>query len=173
MQQHLACGDLAALSPFQAATKPWMVLHTRSRQEKAVARFFAAATIRHYLPLMDRVTIVRGRKTTTKIPLLPGYVFISGDLDDAYRATSTRRVCQIILVPDQHQLVAELDGHDVAALRSVLLDLPLDTDKPTAIICHTVKGKGVEFIENDMAWHHKNRVSDDELQSLYAALEAN
>lgn len=68
---------------------------------------------------------------------------------------------------------AEVDGHDVMALRSVLLNLPLDTGKPTAIICHTVKGKGVEFIENDMEWHHKNRVSDEEFQSLYAALETN
>jgi len=67
----------------------------------------------------------------------------------------------------------ELDGHDVAALRSVLLDLPIDPGKPTAIICHTVKGKGVKFIENDMEWHHKSRVSDEELQSLYAELEVN
>ena len=64
----------------------------------------------------------------------------------------------------------ELDGHDVDALRSVLLEPPADSGKPTAIICHTVKGKGIGFIENDMEWHHKNRVSDEELQSLYAAL---
>ena len=67
---------------------------------------------------------------------------------------------------------AEVDGHDVEALRSVLNNLPINQDKPTAIICHTVKGKGVEFIENDMAWHHKSRVSDEELDSLYAALGA-
>jgi transketolase len=66
----------------------------------------------------------------------------------------------------------EVDGHDVEELRSVLNDLPIDQDKPTAIICHTVKGKGVEFIENDMTWHHKSRVSDEELDSLYAALGA-
>ena len=65
---------------------------------------------------------------------------------------------------------AEVDGHDVEAMRSVLNDLPIHQDKPTAIICHTVKGKGVEFIENDMAWHHKSRVSDEELDSLYTAL---
>ena len=68
---------------------------------------------------------------------------------------------------------AEVDGHDVLALRSGLLNLPLDTSKPAAIICHTVKGKGVEFIENNMEWHHKNRVSDEEFRSLYAALETN
>ena len=65
---------------------------------------------------------------------------------------------------------AEVDGHDVGSLRSLLLDLPLDSEKPSAIICHTIKGKGVKFIENDMEWHHKSRVSDEELQSLHAAL---
>ena len=66
----------------------------------------------------------------------------------------------------------EVDGHDVEKLRSVLLNLPVNTGKPAAIICHTIKGKGVEFIENDMEWHHKNRLSDEEIQSLSAALEA-
>ena len=66
----------------------------------------------------------------------------------------------------------EVDGHDVTALQSALLNLPNDSGKPTAIICHTIKGKGAGFIENDMEWHHKNRISDDELQALHAALEA-
>ena len=57
-------------------------------------------------------------------------------------------------------------------VRSVLTRLPIEHNKPTAIICHTVKGKGIEFIENDMDWHHKSRVSDEELESLYAALGA-
>ena len=68
---------------------------------------------------------------------------------------------------------AEVDGHDVAALRSMLLNLPLDPGKPTAIICHTVKGKGVAFAENDMEWHHKNRVTDEEFEALYEALDGN
>ena len=67
----------------------------------------------------------------------------------------------------------EVDGHDVDEVRSVLNRLPIEQNKPTAIICHTVKGKGIEFIENDMGWHHKSRVSDEELKSLYAALGAN
>ena len=66
----------------------------------------------------------------------------------------------------------EVDGHNVDELQSVLSDLPFDSNKPSAIICHTVKGKGVDFMENNMDWHHKNRVSDDELAALYKALEA-
>ena len=66
----------------------------------------------------------------------------------------------------------DVDGHDPEALLSVLSHVPLESPKPTAIICHTVKGKGVGFTENDMEWHHKNRLSDGEIQALMASLEA-
>jgi transketolase len=67
----------------------------------------------------------------------------------------------------------EVDGHDVNALRSVLSSLPLEPDKPSVIICHTVKGKGIGFIENNLNWHHKSSITDKEIQSLRAALEEN
>ena len=66
--------------------------------------------------------------------------------------------------------VAEVDGHDIEDVRSTLRSLPIAPDKPTAIICHTVKGKGIQFIENDMEWHHKSQISEKDFQSLYAAL---
>jgi len=67
--------------------------------------------------------------------------------------------------------VKEVDGHHVDALRSVLSNLPLAPDKPSVIICHTVKGKGIEFVENNPEWHHKNKITDEEIRSLLAALE--
>ena len=66
----------------------------------------------------------------------------------------------------------DIDGHDPDALLSVFSNLPLEPHKPSAVICHTVKGKGVPFTENDMEWHHKNRLSDGEIQALMASLEA-
>jgi len=69
--------------------------------------------------------------------------------------------------------VAEVNGHSVEELRSVFSQLPLQADKPNAVICHTVKGKGVNFVENNMSWHHKGKVTDKEIQSLLAALEEN
>ena len=68
--------------------------------------------------------------------------------------------------------VAEVDGHDVAALRDVLKQVPLDADKPTAIICHTVKGKGIGFAENDPNWHHKSTIDAKLIDELYQALGA-
>ena len=67
--------------------------------------------------------------------------------------------------------VTEVDGHNVDELRSALSGLPIEDSKPNAIICHTVKGKGVDFVENNMAWHHKNRVTEEEIRSLLSQLE--
>ena len=65
----------------------------------------------------------------------------------------------------------ETDGHDVTALRNLFARLPLAQDRPTAIICHTVKGKGISFAENDANWHHKSKISQDVVDKLQTALE--
>ena len=65
----------------------------------------------------------------------------------------------------------EVDGHDVMALRNVFRQLPLSADKPTAIICHTVKGKGIPFAENDPNWHHKAKLPAETVSKMYGALE--
>ena len=49
----------------------------------------------------------------------------------------------------------ELDGHDLAALLAALKREPDGTGRPRAIICHTVKGKGVSFMEDDNNWHYR------------------
>jgi transketolase len=67
--------------------------------------------------------------------------------------------------------VAEVDGHDVAALRETCVRLPLAAGKPSAIICHTVKGKGIPFAENDAEWHHKSKIGGDLVARMYGALE--
>lgn len=66
---------------------------------------------------------------------------------------------------------AEVDGHDVAALRETFARLPFAADKPSAIICHTVKGKGLPFAENDAEWHHKSKIGGDLVARMYGALE--
>jgi len=68
--------------------------------------------------------------------------------------------------------VQEVDGHDVGQLRAALGRTPFDSSKPSAIICHTIKGKGASFVENNLNWHHKNKVTDEEIKSLLAELEA-
>lgn len=52
--------------------------------------------------------------------------------------------------------VVEIDGHDLEAIERALNSLPQETGKPTAIIAHTVKGKGVSFMEHKLEWHYKS-----------------
>ncbi len=65
----------------------------------------------------------------------------------------------------------EVDGHDVGALREVFRQLPAAPDRPTAIICHTVKGKGIPFAEHDPNWHHKSKINKDVIAKLHGVLE--
>ncbi len=52
--------------------------------------------------------------------------------------------------------VHELDGHDHDALAAALAAPPPVAGRPTAIVAHTVKGKGVSFMEGRLAWHYSN-----------------
>ena len=65
----------------------------------------------------------------------------------------------------------EVDGHDVDALSALFRELAFDGDKPTAIIAHTVKGRGVPVAEHQPSWHHKNKFTEDEVRAIAAALE--
>jgi transketolase len=66
----------------------------------------------------------------------------------------------------------EVDGHDVKALEKLFASLPFESGRPSAVICHTVKGKGVAFAENNLKWHHKSTLKADEIQDLLGAIEA-
>lgn len=67
--------------------------------------------------------------------------------------------------------VYEVDGHDMNALCGLLKNAPHYTGRPTAIICHTVKGKGVVSLEGNASAHHKSKISDNEMALLFKELE--
>jgi transketolase len=50
---------------------------------------------------------------------------------------------------------AELDGHDFEQLISSLQIVPFQKGKPGVVVAHTVKGKGVSFMENELLWHYR------------------
>jgi transketolase len=50
----------------------------------------------------------------------------------------------------------EIDGHDLSQLEEALTRIPPEPGKPTAIIAHTVKGKGVSFMEDRLEWHYRS-----------------
>lgn len=50
--------------------------------------------------------------------------------------------------------VKEVNGNDVDELMEVFNSLPFEKGKPSVIIAHTTKGKGISFMENQLKWHH-------------------
>lgn len=60
----------------------------------------------------------------------------------------------------------EIDGHDLALLEKTLAS---DSAKPRAIVLHTIKGKGVSFMENQLLWHYRSPTKE-ELQKAFEEL---
>jgi transketolase len=51
--------------------------------------------------------------------------------------------------------VQEVDGHKHEHIKNACLGLPFSQGKPSCIIAHTIKGKGVSFMENSVLWHYR------------------
>ncbi len=62
--------------------------------------------------------------------------------------------------------VRHVDGHDFTALQEAFDALPFATGKPSLVIAHTVKGKGVSFMENQLKWHYGVPSYDQYQQAL-------
>ena len=67
--------------------------------------------------------------------------------------------------------VVSIDGHDFAAMESAFAAFHACTDKPTAILMKTTKGKGVSFMEGQVGWHGK-APNDAEYATAMAELSA-
>tara|TARA_B100000780_G_scaffold260879_1_gene212926 strand:+ start:1552 stop:2370 length:819 start_codon:yes stop_codon:yes gene_type:complete len=68
--------------------------------------------------------------------------------------------------------VREVDGHDHSALCKQLSKAPWENGKPTFLIAHTTKGKGVSFMENSIQWHYKTPSSSELEIALKEVLNA-
>ena len=67
--------------------------------------------------------------------------------------------------------VREANGHDHEALAESLAVLPFGSGKPSCLIAHTVKGKGVSFMENSVLWHYRTP-RGHEFEAALAELES-
>jgi len=67
--------------------------------------------------------------------------------------------------------VRQCDGHDHGQLCHWLGLVPWEPGKPSVLLAHTVKGKGVSFMENQLAWHYRSP-NGAELAAALAELEA-
>jgi len=65
--------------------------------------------------------------------------------------------------------VVEVNGHDLNQLTAGLHSVPVRRHAPTAIVAHTLKGRGVSFMENDLEWHYRPP-SDEDLRMARSEL---
>jgi transketolase len=65
--------------------------------------------------------------------------------------------------------VREIDGHDLSEVEPTLRGVPFLAGRPSCIIAHTVKGKGISFMEDKLLWHYRSP-SDQDLQMALAEL---
>lgn len=68
-----------------------------------------------------------------------------------------------------HWHVQEIDGHDMPAILAALDSVRQVKGQPQAIVAHTVKGKGVSFVEADWTYHGR-AITKDDLQKALAEL---
>ena len=62
--------------------------------------------------------------------------------------------------------VREVDGHDHAAIHAALTAIPWEVGRPSCLIAHTVKGKGVDFMEHKLKWHYSSPDADQSASAL-------
>jgi len=100
----------------------WWVAHTKPRQEKAVAHDLCRRGISYFLPLVEKLTIIRGRKFRPLLPLFPGYIFACGTEEDRLDSFGANRIVRTIPVADQDRLIGEL----MQIQQALEADTPLD-----------------------------------------------
>lgn len=101
---------------------------------------------------------------------------VLADYNKLQSFASTREVCDLEPFADKWKAFGfETRDADMQknpeGLKSLLSALPLTAGKPTAVICHTIKGKGFPFMENDLSWHHKSKITDAEMDRIVSAME--
>ena len=100
----------------------WWVLHTKARNEKALAGELFRSGLQTFLPLVEGRRTTRGRATPVRIPLFPGYVFLCGGHEARLAALRTNRIANVLEVADQDRLRADLRQVQLV----VRGDLPVD-----------------------------------------------
>ena len=66
--------------------------------------------------------------------------------------------------------IHEVDGHNHETLVDTFNKVPFEIDKPSLVLAHTIKGKGVSFMENSVDWHYKSP-SKEQLESAIKEIE--
>ncbi len=99
----------------------WWLVYTKSRQEKKLAEQLASRQVPHFLPVVKRKSLTRGKTRIAEIPLFSGYLFFHGNDQQRIKALQTNRIVAMTQVTDGEQLRGDL--RRIAEL--IALDAPL------------------------------------------------
>jgi transcription antitermination factor NusG len=86
----------------------WWVVHTKSRNEKALAHDLIRRNISYFLPMTWKVRHKSRRTVRSLLPLFAGYLFFCGQENDRVEVLRTDRAANLIEVKDQEKLLKEL-----------------------------------------------------------------
>ncbi len=92
----------------------WWVAHTKSRNEKSLAWDLLRRSTPYFLPMVQKVRAIQGRKVKSVLVLFPGYLFFCGSEEERYGAMTTNRIASTIEVTDQEKLIKELSSIQTA-----------------------------------------------------------
>lgn len=100
----------------------WWVAHTKSRNEKALAKDLIAKEISYFLPMTWKIHHIRGRKIKSLLPLFSGYLFFCGNEMQRLELLRTNRAANLIEVKNQNKLIEELANIEQAIKAGVLIE---------------------------------------------------
>ena len=112
----------ARRSLIDASEGRWWAVHTKARNEKALAADLKSLGIGCFLPLTRVRRKYGGRTTHVRMPLFPGYLFLCGETDERHATLTTHRVASVIDVADPEGLKDDLRQ----IYRTVSSDVPVD-----------------------------------------------
>ncbi len=118
-----ADGVVENVSPIEQLVGRWWVLHTKARNEKALAADLKEKHIGHFLPLVRTQRKYGRRSVEVELPLFTGYMFLCGEENDRYEALTTKRVAKVLNVGDQERLRSDLIQIHLVITSDVPVDL--------------------------------------------------
>ncbi len=109
---------------FPAVDGQWMVLYTKPRQEKSLARDLLRHTVPFYLPLVKKTLRYGRRRMASFAPLFEGYLFMLGGEEQRVVSLASNRVLRVLPVNDGQRLIADLRQIE----RLIQTDVPLTAE---------------------------------------------
>ncbi len=124
----------------------WVVAHARPRCEKKITEYCATRNVYSFLPLLKRKRRYGARIRINEVPLFPGYVFVLADASELTRLRGNQRVANLLKVPNQEQLVAQLNQVQQALLLQGVVELYPYLVEGARVMVRQGPMKGVEGV---------------------------